>query len=415
MSSLSPLLQQVTGVTAERGEGAYIFDVDGRSYLDFTAGIGVTSTGHCHPRVVEAIRDQAGKLIHGQYTTVLHRPLERLADRLAALSPDHMDSVFFASPGSESVEAAVRLARHATGRPNIISFHGGFHGRTMGAAALTTSKVSVRAGLQPLMGGVVIAPFPYAARYGWDEATAVRFCINELDLIFSTVTDPKETAAIIIEPVLGEGGYVPTPPTFAVALKERCERYGMLFMADEVQTGVGRTGRFWGHEHLGIAPDVMIVAKGLASGMPLSALVAPKEIMAKAWAGSQGGTYGGNALACASALATLDVIEEEELVSNAAKQGFRMLQGLHALKEENSRIGDVRGLGLMLATEIVDGDGQPDGSAARQLQATAVREGLLLLTCGAYGNIIRFIPPLIVDANQIDQGLERFAKALKQI
>lgn len=415
MSNLSPLLQQATGVTAERGEGLYIVDVEGRRYLDFTAGIGVTSTGHCHPHVVDAIREQAGKLIHGQYTTVLHRPLELLAERLSAVSPDHLNSVFFANSGSEAVEAALRLARHATGRPNIIAFHGGFHGRTMGAAALTTSKVAIRAGLQPLMGGVVVAPFPHASRYGWSEEEAVRFCLDELDYLFATVTDPRETAALIIEPVLGEGGYVPTPAAFAVGLKERCERFGMLFIADEVQTGVGRTGRFWGHEHLGVEPDIMIVAKGLASGMPLSAMVAPKELMERAWTGSQGGTYGGNALSCAAALATLDVIEQESLVANADVQGTEMLKGLRVLAAGNPRIGGVRGLGLMLAVEVVDTDGNPDAKATKQLQAGAVGEGLLLLTCGAYGNVVRFIPPLIVQSAEIKDGLERFGRALQQI
>ncbi|MHB8264273.1 MAG: aspartate aminotransferase family protein [Acidimicrobiales bacterium] len=413
MSPLSPLLHQATGIMVARGEGAYLIDTDGRSYLDFTSGIGVTSTGHCHPRVVEAIQRQAGELIHGQYTTVLHRPLVELAERIGGLTPAPIDSIFFASAGTEAVEASVRLARHATGRPNIIAFHGGFHGRTMGSASLTTSKVSVRAGLQPLMGGVVITPFPYAYRYGWSEEEAVSFCLREFDYLLDTVTAPEETAAVILEPELGEGGYVPTPPGFAAGIRERCDQYGMLLIADEIQTGAGRTGRFWGHEHLGIVPDMIVMAKGIASGMPLSALAAPSALMSKAWAGSQGGTYGGNALSCVAALATLDVIAEERLVERAAEQGYRLIKGLRALAADYPQIDDVRGLGLMIGAEIVDAEKQPDGKAARELQLASVDEGLLLLTCGPHANVVRFIPPLIVESSQVDQAVDAFSRALK--
>lgn len=415
MSALSPVLQQAIPVLAVRGEGPYLFDAEGRRYLDFTAGIGVTSTGHCHPKVVAAIQHQAATLLHGQYTTVLHTPLLRLADRLAELAPPGLDSVFFSSAGTEAVEAAIRLARHATGRPNAVVFHGGFHGRTMGSASLTTSKASVRAGLQPLMAGVVVAPFPYAFRYGWDEADAVRFCLRELDFLFATVTSPEETAAVLLEPVLGEGGYVPVPREFALGLRERCDRYGILLIADEIQTGVGRTGRFWGHEHLGIRPNALVTAKGLASGMPLSALVAPTELMAKAWPGSQGGTYGGNAVACAAALATLDVIAEENLVDRAREQGGLLIGALRSLAADHPRIGDVRGLGLMVAVELVDTAGDPDPAAARGVQIAAAKDGLLLLTCGAFGNIIRFIPPLVIGKQHVDEGIEKFTTALARV
>src|SRR5215216_6938715 len=352
MAYLSPLLKQATPVLVARGEGVYLYDEQDRRYLDFTAGIGVTSTGHCHPRVVAAAQEQVGKLIHGQYTTVMHRPLLTLADRLGEVLPEPLDSVFFTNSGSEAVEAALRLARHATGRPNIVVFHGSFHGRTVAAASMTTSGTKFRAGFSPLMPGVVVSPFPTAHRYGWDEATATEFALRELDYVLATMSAPAETAAFIVEPVLGEGGYVPANAAFMAGLRERADRHGILLVVDEVQTGWGRTGRFWGHQHFGVTPDILITAKGLASGFPLSAIAASGELMAKAWPGSQGGTYGGNAVACAAALATLDVITEEKLVENARDVGAVLEAGLNKVAADHPAISDVRGLGLMLATEF---------------------------------------------------------------
>ena len=269
MAHLSPLLKQATPVLVERGEGVHLYDEAGRRYLDFTAGIGVTSTGHCHPRVVAAAQEQVAKLIHGQYTTVMHRPLLTLAERLGEVLPANLDSVFFSNSGSEAVEAALRLARHATARPNIVVFHGSFHGRTIGAASMTTSGTKFRAGFSPIMGGVAVSPFPTAYRYGWDEATATDFALRELDYLLATVSAPAETAAFLVEPVLGEGGYVPANTAFMEGLRERADHHGILLVLDEVQTGWGRTGRFWGHDHFGVRPDILITAKGLASGFPL--------------------------------------------------------------------------------------------------------------------------------------------------
>jgi 4-aminobutyrate aminotransferase len=412
MAELSPILKQATPVLAERGEGVYLYGEDGRRYLDFTAGIGVTSTGHCHPRVVEAVREQAGKLIHGQYTTVMHRPLLTLSERLGEVLPTGLDSLFFANSGSEAVEAALRLSRHATGRPNVVVFHGSFHGRTIGAATMTTSATKFRAGFAPLMGGVVVSPFPTAYRYGWTEEEATRFALRELDYTLQTLTSPAETAAFFVEPVLGEGGYVPANTEFMRGLRERADRHGILLVADEVQTGFGRTGRFWGHDHFAVRPDVLITAKGLASGFPLSAIAAPAELMAKAWPGSQGGTYGGNAVACAAALATLDVVRSEGLVENAATQGARLREGLAKVAADIPAIGDVRGLGLMLGNEFVAQDGEPDPAAAARAQQAAAAAGLLLLTCGAVGNVVRMIPPLVVNADQIDEALALWREAV---
>ena len=412
MAELSPILKQATPVLAERGEGVYLYGEDGRRYLDFTAGIGVTSTGHCHPKVVKAVQEQAAKLIHGQYTTVMHRPLLTLSERLGSVLPEGLDALFYVNSGSEAVEAALRLVRHATGRANVVVFHGSFHGRTIGAASMTTSATKFRAGFAPLMGGVTVAPFPTAYRYGWSEQEATRFALRELDYALATMSAPAETAAFFVEPVLGEGGYVPANTEFLAGLRERADRHGILLVVDEVQTGFGRTGRFWGHEHFDVRPDVVITAKGLASGFPLSAIAAPRDLMAKAWPGSQGGTYGGNAVACAAALATLDVVQSEGLVENADKMGARLREGLAKVAADVPAIGDVRGLGLMLGNEFVDRDGEPDAATAARVQQAAVAAGLLLLTCGAAGNVVRMIPPLVVTADQIDEALALWREAI---
>ncbi|MET7935804.1 aminotransferase class III-fold pyridoxal phosphate-dependent enzyme [Streptomyces sp. NPDC005322] len=412
MTDLSPQLRQATPVVAVRGEGVHIDGEDGRRYLDFTAGIGVTSTGHCHPRVVAAAQEQVGTLIHGQYTTVMHQPLTRLVAKLGEVLPEGLDSLFFTNSGSEAVESALRLARQATGRPNVLVCHGGFHGRTVAAASMTTSGTRFRSGFSPLMSGVVVTPFPTAYRYGWDEETATRFALRELDYVLQTISPPDDTAAIIVEPVLGEGGYVPATEGFLQGLRERADRHGFLLILDEVQTGVGRTGRFWGHDHFGIRPDILVTAKGLASGFPLSGIAASEELMSKAWPGSQGGTYGANAVACAAAAATLDVVRDENLVANADAMGARLRAGLEDVAAKTPAIGDVRGLGLMLASEFVTEDGEPDPATAARVQRAAVDEGLLLLLCGAWNHVVRMIPALVVDETAIDEGLRAWSAAV---
>ncbi|HEX9854773.1 MAG TPA: aminotransferase class III-fold pyridoxal phosphate-dependent enzyme [Acidimicrobiia bacterium] len=413
-AKLSPLLSQATNVLAVRGQGCRLYDEAGRGYLDFTSGIGVTSTGHCHPHVVAAAQAQTADLIHGQFTTVMHPRLLELTERLGDVLPDQLDSVFYANAGTEAVEAAVRLARQATRRTNIIVFQGSFHGRTTASLAMTTSKTSYRAGLQPLMSGVFVAPFPYSYRYGWKAEETTAFCLKELDYLLATQSAPEETAAIVIEPVLGEGGYVPAPPGFLEGIAERCRMHGIVFVIDEVQTGFGRTGEFWAFEHGAARPDVIVMAKGIASGFPLSAIAASEELMSRGWPGSQGGTYGGNAVAAAAAIATLDVIRDEALVGNAHDMGTLLLTALRRLQASHPAIGDVRGLGLMAATEFVTDSGEPDGLTAKGVTAAAERNGLLLLTCGPHGNVVRWIPPLIVTEEEIDEGLVAFEAALAE-
>jgi 4-aminobutyrate aminotransferase len=412
VATLSPLLRQSSPVVAVRGEGVHLFDAEGRRYLDFTAGIGVTSTGHCHPRVVEAAQRQVGELIHGQYTTVMHPRLLELTESLGERLPPGLDALFYASAGTEAVEAAVRLAKQATGRTNILVFQGSFHGRTAGALAMTTSKTAIRSGLAPLMGGVFVAPFPHTYRWGWDADTATEFCLRELDEVPATQTAPDETAAMVVETVQGEGGYIPATTGFLQGLRERCDRHGIVLVIDEIQTGIGRTGRFWGHDHFDVVPDVLITAKGLASGFPLSAFAASTELMSRGRLGSQGGTYGGNAVSCAAALATLAVVDDEDLVARADARGEQLRAGLRAVAADEPAIGDVRGLGLMVGTELVDADGRPDGALVARVIAEAAERGLLLLACGAQGQVVRFIPPLVVDEGHVDEAVGIYAESL---
>lgn len=415
MAELSQILRQATGVVAARGEGVYLYDEDDRRYLDFTAGIGVTSTGHCHPRVVEAAQRQVATLIHGQYTTVMHRPLLTLVDRLGEVLPAGLDRCFFANSGSEAIEAALRLARQATSRPNVIVFHGGFHGRTVAAASLTTSGTKFRAGFSPIMSGVHIAPFPDPGHFGWPVEQATDFALDQLDYLLQTVSAPDDTAAFLVEPVLGEGGYVPGNERFFAGLRERADAHGILLVIDEVQTGWGRTGKFWGGDHFGVRADVLVTAKGLASGFPLSGIAASAELMGKAWPGSQGGTYGANAVACAAAIATMDVIDDEKLVQNSADRGAELTAALRAVAAGHPGITDVRGLGLMIGNEFRDAAGRPDGASAAAAQQEAARRGLLLLTCGPWNQVVRFIPALVVDAGQIEEAASIWADALAAV
>ncbi len=409
---LSPVWTKYTPIVAERAEGCYIYDQDGTAYLDFTCGIGVTNTGHCHPRVVEAIRKQAGLLIHGQVNIVYHKPLLELVEALRTIVPPSIDGFFFSNSGAEALEGAMKLARQATGRTNIIVFQGSFHGRTVGTMSMTTSKTVYRVGYQPLMPGVFVAPFPYAYRYGWDEEKTSQWCLEELEYLLTTQTAPEETAAILIEGVLGEGGYVVPPASFMQGLRQICDQHGILLIIDEVQSGFGRTGRWFAFEHYGIQPDIMTVAKGLASGMPLSGVFSRMELMKKWMPGTHGGTYGGNAVAAAAAVATIQAMQEEDMLSNARQRGIQLMTGLRHLQEEFPSIGDVRGMGLMVATEFRTPGRKPDKATAKAVVHACQDRKLLLLTCGPWDNTIRWIPPLIVNGEQIDDALGILREAL---
>ncbi len=415
ISNISPVWTRYTPLLAERAEGCYLYAQDGSAYLDFTCGIGVTNTGHCHPRVVEAIRKQAGLLIHGQVNIVFHKPLLELVEELRPIVPPSIDGFFFSNSGAEAVEGAMKLARHATGKTNIIVFQGSFHGRTVGTMSLTTSKTVYRNGYQPLMPGVFVAPYPYAFRYGWDEENTSQWCLDELEYLLVSQTAPEETSAILIEGVLGEGGYVVPPVSFMQGLRRLCDTHGILLIIDEVQSGFGRTGRWFGFEHYGIEPDIMVVAKGLASGMPLSGVFSRMDLMKKWSPGTHGGTYGGNAVATAAAAATIRTIRDENLLANAVARGEQLMTGLRHLQEEYPVMGDVRGLGLMIGTEFRKPDHKPDKATAKALIHACQERKLLLLSCGSYDNVIRWIPPLIVSEQQINDALGTFKEALKEV
>ncbi len=412
---LSPVWTHYTPIIVDHAEGAYLYDQDGNAYLDFTCGIAVTNTGHCHPLVVEAIRRQAGLILHGQINIVVHKPMLELVEGLRSVLPSELDGFFFSNSGAEAVEGAVKLARMATGRPNVIVFQGSFHGRTAGAMSLTTSKTIYRAGYQPLMAGVFTAPYPYAYRYGWDAEQTSQWCLEELEYLLLTQTAPSETAAILVETVLGEGGYVVPPASFLRGLREICDRHGILLILDEIQCGFGRTGKWFAFEHMGILPDVITVAKGLASGLPLSGVISRMDLMKKWTAGSHGGTYGGNAVAAAAAGATIQAMKEDHMVSNAWERGVQLMSGLGHLQEEFPVIGDVRGLGLMVGTEFRTPEGAPDKATAKQVAQHCLENRLLMLTCGPWENTLRWMPPLMVSDVQIDQALKIFASALKAV
>ncbi len=413
---LAPVWAHYTEIVAARGQGAYLYGSDGQRYLDFTCGIGVTNTGHCHPRVVAAVQAQAGTLLHGQINIVYHEPVLRLVEALLPEMPLGIDTFFFANSGAEAIEGAIKLARSATGRDAVICFQGSFHGRTSGALAVTNSKARYRvhAGALPAISHVT--SYPYCVRcprHGHDEGCCQQQ-LADLRELLATRAAPETVAAVLVEPVLGEGGYVVPPAWFLPALRALCDECGMLLIADEVQTGFGRTGRMFAVEHTRTVPDIMVMAKGLGSGLPISAIAASRAVMANWTPGSHGGTYGANAVACAAAEATVRVIREERLVENAATQGQALIEGLRAIQTEQPGIYDVRGLGLMVAVEFAHADGSPDGKRAKAILHTCVEQGLLVLTCGPYDNVVRLIPPLIVTREQVGDALAILRRAIEQ-
>jgi len=415
LAHLSPVWTHITDIIPSRGEGAYLFDQENKRYLDFTCGIAVTNTGHCHPRVVEAIRKQAGLLLHGQVNIILHEPLLQLVDELLTVVPPALDGFFFSNSGAEAVEGAIKLARQASGKTNIIVFQGSFHGRTVGTMSLTTSKTIYRSKYQPLMPGVFVAPYPYPLRFGWDDAETTRFCLEELEFLLITQTSPQETAAILIEPVLGEGGYVVPSKRFVQSVREICNRNDILLIADEIQSGFGRTGKWFAHQYFDITPDIMTIAKGLGSGMPISGVISRLDLMKKWIPGSHGGTYGGNAVAAAAAVATIQVIKEEKLLDNSLARGAQLMEGLKKWQKTYPEIAEIRGLGLMVATEFRSVGNVPDKTTAKAVAKACLDRGMILLTCGPWDNVIRWIPPLVVTEAQINDALAILKDSLHEV
>jgi 4-aminobutyrate aminotransferase len=414
MSKLAPVWFRVTDLEVASGHGSWVVTTDGVEYLDFTSGIAVTSTGHCHPKVVAAIAEQAQRFVHAQVNCYRHDRLEELAERLDEVTPPGIDSFFFANSGAEATEAAVKLARQATGRPNVVVFSGSFHGRTAQTMAMTTSKTSYRAGHQPLPAGVFVAPFPHAAETGETEDAAVARCLDGFRHLLASQTAPGETAAVFLEPVLGEGGYLPAPAAFVRGIVELCREYGILFVADEVQSGFGRTGRFFAVEHLGVVPDILVMAKGLASGFPISAVGASSELTARWPVGSHGGTYGGNPIGCAAAIATIDVLSEPGFLDHVNARGEQLRDGLREIAAEHPVVAEVRGPGLMVGVELRDPETRrPDPArVAAVIERCRVDERLLLMNAGTWANVIRLMPPLVVTEAEVDRALGALARSL---
>jgi 4-aminobutyrate aminotransferase len=402
---VSPSYTRVYPLVVERGSGAVIQDVDDNLFLDFTAGIAVTATGHCHPHVVEAITDQAHKLLHMSGTDFYYAPQIDLSQRLAEAGPwpGHR-RVFFTNSGAEALEAALKLARWHTGRPRAIAFFGAFHGRTYGAMSLSGSKLVHRRGFAPLVPDIHHVPYPRGC-HGCPTLDSDCACVHHIEeTVLKRTAPPEEVAAVFVEPIQGEGGYHVPPPGFLPALRQLCDRYGMLLVADEVQTGMGRTGKLFAVEHWGVQPDIICLAKGIASGMPLGAIIARDEVMD--WpSGSHASTFGGNPVSCRAALATLELLDAGYMV-NAAERGAQLKTGLQRLREQHALLGDVRGLGLMVAVDLVS-------SRTPYVLAPSLRDfvvqrafehGLLLLGCGE--GALRFCPPLCIAAGQVERALD---------
>lgn len=414
---VSPSYTRGYPFVAKQGQGLWISDVDDNLFLDFTAGIAVCATGHCHPAVVQAIKDQAEKLLHMSGTDFYYEPQTLLAEKLASLvKGGGAYRVYFGNSGAEAIEAAFKLARWHTRRELNIAFFGAFHGRTMGALSLTASKTIQRKHYSPMVPGITHIPYPYCYRCPYDRCypDCGNECVRWLEeYLFRTTLPPEEVAAIFVEPIQGEGGYIVPPPEFHRALHGVAKKYGILYVADEIQTGMGRTGKMFALEHYGVTPDIMALAKGIASGLPLGATVARAEIMD--WeVGSHASTFGGNPLSCRAALATIQLIEDR-LMDNAARQGDYLLQGLQRMQKTIQCMGDVRGKGLMAGVELVK-DRETKERAAQwrnQIVERAFTKGLLLLPCGE--NTVRFCPALTVSAEEVDECLALFEEAVREV
>jgi 4-aminobutyrate aminotransferase len=403
--ALAGVLPRYYDIVAERGEGSWIVDVEGRRFLDLGAGIAVNATGHCHPWVVDAVVDQARTLLHTS-VVVHHRRNVELAERLGALCP-FLDEpqVFFCNSGAEAVDGALKLARKTTGRPGVIAFRRAFHGRTLAATTLTTAKGRYREGYEPLVPGVYHAPYCIPHENESAEA-AVGAALDELDRVFALQAPPGNVGAMVVEPVLGEGGYVAPPREWLQGLRDRCDEHGILLVFDEVQCGVGRTGRPFAAETYGVAPDVLLFAKGIASGLPLGGIVAGRRLLERWPTGTHGSTFGGNPVACAAAAATLDVLEREDCYRRATDLGAGALERLRREVGSHPSVRDIRGIGLMIGVELAD------KAVTQQVAPRCLAAGVIVLSCGPDENVLRLAPPLTISDDELARGLDVLCEAI---
>lgn len=405
-ASLSPAYSGYSDLVVESARGSHLHTVDGRDILDFGCGIGVTNLGHLHPDVVRAVHNQVDRLWHTS-VTALNQPVVAAAEALASIAPSGLDRVFLGNSGAEAVEAAIKLARRATGRSEIIGFRGAFHGRTYGALTLTASRARYRTGMGPFLPGVHHVRYPNCRRdcdhrRGADCPVARG---TEIEQLFATTVPAESVAAIVVEPLQGEGGFVVPPPSFLPSLRRLCDEHGVLLVCDEVQTGFGRTGRFFAVEHSGVRPDIMCVAKGFGNGLPVAAIVATEAVMSCWRPGEHGSTYGGNAVACAAAVAVIEVLRRDRLPERAERLGARIQERLREWPAHHQMLDEVRGLGLMIGLEFMR-DGQPAAAVAHAVQRRCIADGLLVLTCGVHENVVRLLPPLTIEEGDLDRGLD---------
>lgn len=419
-TNLAPsLAEDWPELPAVRAEGVYLYTEDGREYMDFTSGISVTNLGHNHPKVLNAAIEQMKKFSHSAVGITLHEPLLRLTEVLPKVMPEGMDMFFFGNSGSEAVEGALKMARYVSGRPGIIAFTGDFHGRTYGALSVTSVKSKYRKHYESFVPGIYFADFanPYRCPIGDTPEKAVAWSVASIEKIFNHFISPTEVAAMIVEPVQGEGGYIFPPAEFLKELRRICDENGIFLIFDEVQSGFGRTGEMFAAQTYGVRPDIMAVAKGIANGFPLSATVASRDIMSRWLPGAHGTTFGGNPVACAAALAVQEVMKEENVLENCRKMGALFMDGLKKIQASYPFIGDVRGKGLMVALEIVKPDGSktPDGDKAMAILQKALDNGLVGYMAGPTGQVIRFIPPLVVTTEQINKALEILERSMSEV
>jgi 4-aminobutyrate aminotransferase len=413
---VTPVLPKYGTTEIVRGDGVYLFGSDGKKYLDFGSGIGVVNTGHCHPKVVKAAKEQIDLLIHACIHVSWYPPYVQLAERLAEIVPS-LGMAFFTNSGTESIEAAIKLARYVTHRPAIIAFQGAFHGRTLGAAS-ATGNAKLRRHYEPLLPAVYHAPYPkcFCCSFGQKRESCHLECYQALENLLDTVVHPQEVAAILIEPIMGEGGYYIAPDEFLKKIRLLSDKHEILLIVDEVQSGIGRTGEMFAWQHIvGFTPDAMALAKALGSGFPIGALLARPEVMRKWEKGAHGSTFGGNPVSCAAALATLDVIQNESLLENAKSIGSYLYEMLVELKAKDQRIGDVRGRGMMLAIEFTKSDGAPDMELAKKVIQEAEARGLIVIGGGLYGNVVRIIPPLILTRDQAEKGFTILSDSIQAV
>ncbi len=412
----APSLAKATQLLAERGEGAYLFTASGDRYLDLVQGIAVNALGHCHPAVVEAACHQTRTLIHGSFNLLNYESALKLAQELKKFTPRGLDMFFFANTGAESVEGSLKLARYVTGRSGIIAFRGGFHGRTMGAASVTSSNVKFRSHYAPFLSQVYFAPYPYCYRcsFGQHETSCHLECLEYLKEDLHCTVPAEDVSAVLFEPVMGEGGYVVPPRKYVDALRSLCHELGVLLIFDEVQTGLGRTGNLFACDEYGAIPDILAMGKAVGGGFPLAVVASTKERMTKWESGAHGTTFGGHPVACAAALAQLKIITSPGFLEEVRRKGELFRSDLLDLKKRHARIGDVRGLGLMNAIEMVREGKKADTDGAAKVQKYLFEKHILVLTCGPYKNVIRFIPPLNIDQALLDEVVDRLNEALGQ-